>query len=64
MYRARALEDQKNRRDMRKTTVHDHGPYAFGAKLQLRKDEVDVLAGGEIDIAKVSRPETLTQAQI
>jgi hypothetical protein len=35
MHRATAFEDQVNRPDMRRTTVYDHGLYAFGAKLGL-----------------------------
>jgi hypothetical protein len=64
MHRARALEDQKNIKNIKRTTVHDHEPYTFGTKLQLRKDKIDILAGEKIDIAKMPKPETLTQAQI
>ncbi|PSS27616.1 hypothetical protein M430DRAFT_71130, partial [Amorphotheca resinae ATCC 22711] len=30
MHRATAFKDQENRRDMRRSTVYDHGPQAFG----------------------------------
>jgi alpha-ketoglutarate-dependent 2,4-dichlorophenoxyacetate dioxygenase len=64
MHRATAFKDQANRRDMRRTTVYDHGPYAFGAKLQLAPSQVDVLSGGLIDVAAQPAPETRTRAEI
>ncbi|KAI9873526.1 MAG: hypothetical protein M1830_000309 [Pleopsidium flavum] len=64
MHRATAFEDQINRRDMRRTTVYDHGPYAFGAKLGLEQRDVDVLVGGMVEIAAGPTPETQTQEQI
>lgn len=64
MHRATAFQDQTNRRDMRRSTVYDHGPYAFGAKLALNQDDVDELVGGNLDIAAGSTPDTQTQSQI
>lgn len=64
MHRATAFEDQANRRDMRRTTVYDHGPFAFGARLGLTEHDVDVLCGGSIDITAVPTPETQTQEQV
>ncbi|KAL1999209.1 hypothetical protein VTN02DRAFT_4886 [Thermoascus thermophilus] len=64
MHRATAFEDQTNRRDMRRTTVYDHGPYAFGEKLRLPPSEVDILCGGTLDIAAQPTPETQTREQI
>lgn len=64
MHRATAFEDQTNRRDMRRTTVYDHGPYAFGEKLRLPPSEVDILCGGTVDIAAQPTPETQTWEQI
>ncbi|OQD77450.1 hypothetical protein PENDEC_c002G01227 [Penicillium decumbens] len=64
MHRATAFQDQKNRRDMGRTTIHDHGPGAFGVKNQLLADDVDVLVGGKIDISAGPTPETQTQEQI
>jgi alpha-ketoglutarate-dependent 2,4-dichlorophenoxyacetate dioxygenase len=64
MHRATAFEDQANRRDMRRTTVYDHGPYAFGVRLGLTEHDVDVLCGGSIDITAGPTPETQTQEQV
>lgn len=64
MHRATAFQDQCNRRDMRRTTVHDHGPGAFGVKNLLSSDDIDVRVGGKIDISKGPTPETQTQEQI
>lgn len=63
MHRATASKDQQNRRDMRRTTVYDHGSQAFGVKLQLGPDDVDVLHGGTVDTAAFT-PETQTQEQV
>lgn len=43
MHRATASKDQQNRRDMWRTTVYDQGLQAFGVKLQLGPDDLDVL---------------------
>jgi alpha-ketoglutarate-dependent 2,4-dichlorophenoxyacetate dioxygenase len=64
MHRATSFEDQTNRRDMRRTTVYDHGPYAFGAKLRLDISQVDVLCGGTVDIAAQPAPETRTRQEV
>lgn len=64
MHRATSFEDQLNRRDMRRTTVYDHGQYAFGAKLRLSAEDVDILCGGTIDIAVDRTPETQTRADV
>lgn len=64
MHRATAFKDQENRRDMRRTTVFDHGPSAFGVRLGLPASEVDQLVGGEIDISRGPTPETRTQEQV
>lgn len=64
MHRATAYEDQTNRRDMRRTTVYDHGDLAFGAKMTLMPEDVDILAGGKVDIAVGPTPETQTQEQV
>lgn len=64
MHRATAFQDQKNRRDMRRTTTHDHGPAAFGVKNQLSVDDIDIRVGGKIDISAAPTPETQTQEQI
>jgi hypothetical protein len=64
MHRATAFQDQKNRRDMRRTTIHDHGPAAFGVKNQLSADNIDIRVGGKIDISAAPTPETQTQEQI
>jgi alpha-ketoglutarate-dependent 2,4-dichlorophenoxyacetate dioxygenase len=64
MHRATAFQDQKNRRDMRRTTTHDHGPAAFGVKNQLSADYIDIQVGGKIDISTGPTPETQTQEQI
>lgn len=64
MHRATAFEDQANRRDMRRTTVYDNGPYVFGAKLHLDAEDVDVLAGGTVDIAAQPTPETQTREEV
>jgi alpha-ketoglutarate-dependent 2,4-dichlorophenoxyacetate dioxygenase len=63
MHRATAFKDQENRRDMRRSTVYDHGPQAFGVKLQLKPDDVDLLVGGTFDTAAYT-PETQTQDQV
>jgi alpha-ketoglutarate-dependent 2,4-dichlorophenoxyacetate dioxygenase len=64
MHRATAFKDQENRRDMRRSTVLDHGSGAFGVKQELRRGDVDVLVGGNRDIAGEPTPETQTQEQI
>jgi alpha-ketoglutarate-dependent 2,4-dichlorophenoxyacetate dioxygenase len=64
MHRATAFQDQKNRRDMRRTTIHDHGPAAFGVKNQLSAENIDIRVGGKIDISAAPTPETQTQEQI
>ncbi|CAI7632188.1 unnamed protein product [Penicillium manginii] len=64
MHRATAFEDQANRRDMRRTTVYDNGPYVFGAKLHLDAEDIDVLAGGTVDIAAQPTPETQTREEV
>lgn len=64
MHRATAFKDQENRRDMRRTTVFDHGHGAFGVKHQLGHNDVDYLVGGGKDIAGETTPETQTQQQI
>lgn len=48
---------------MRRSTVYDHGPQAFGVKLQLKPDDVDLLVGGTFDTSAFT-PETQTQDQI
>ena len=48
---------------MRRTKVYDHGPQAFGVKLQLGPDDVDVLHGRTVDTAAFT-PETQTQEQV
>ena len=64
MHRATAFKDQENRRDMRRTTVFDHGRGAFGVKHELGRGDVDVLIGGSVNIAGEPTPETQTQDQI
>lgn len=64
MHRATAFKDQENRRDMRRTTVFDHGPAAFGARLGLVEGDVDRLVGGRIDISVGETPQTRTQEQV
>jgi alpha-ketoglutarate-dependent 2,4-dichlorophenoxyacetate dioxygenase len=63
MHRATGFKDQVNRRDMRRTTVMDNGPRCFGERLNLTRDDVDVLQGGSIDISAIPPPETQTQEQ-
>ena len=64
MHRATGYKDQENRRDMRRSTVFDHGRDAFGVKDDLSKQHVDVLVGGQLDIARQPTPVTQTQEQI
>jgi hypothetical protein len=64
MHRATAFKDQANRRDMRRTTVQDHGPNAFGERLKLKAADIDVLLGGQLDVSALPPPETRTQEQV
>ena len=64
MHRATAFKDQENRRDMRRTTVFDHGPAAFGVRLGLAEGDVDRLVGGSMDISLEQTPQTRTQEQV
>lgn len=64
MHRATAFKDQEKRRDMRRTTVFDHGPAAFGVRLGLAAGDVDRLVGGDVDISLGQTPQTRTQEQL
>lgn len=64
MHKATAFNDQENRRDMRRTTVFDHGPNAFGVRLGLAAGDVDRMVGGDVDISAGATPETRTQHEI
>lgn len=64
MHRASGFKDQENRRDMRRTTVFDHGPGAFGVRLALPTADVDRMVRGENDLSRSVTPETRTQAQV
>ena len=64
MHKATAFNDQENRRDMRRTTVFDHGPNAFGVRLSLSAGDVDWIVGGDVDISAEQTPETREQEQI
>lgn len=64
MHRATGYKDQENRRDMRRTTVFDHGRDAMGAKDNLSGFDVDILVGGQLDIAREPTPVTQTERQI
>lgn len=64
MHRATAFKDGEDRRDMRRTTVFDHGPAAFGVRLDLAEDDVDRLVGGDLDISLGQTPQTRTREQV
>lgn len=64
MHRASGFKDQENRRDIRRTTVFDHGPGAFGVRLALPTADVDRIVRGKNNLSRSITPETRTQAQV